>query len=488
MRVISSNLHLAMILWLFGVHSSCHEHKSNVDRDDCALPDKLVKEIDDYAPIVNEIISAAVNGTFKGSTWRELSVFVDKFGPRLAGTPVLEDSIDYLLNRSVELELENVHGEAVAIPHWVRGAAESATLLEPRRADIAILGLGGSVGTPAEGITAEAIVVRNFAELEERREEVPGKIVVYDQEFESYGKTVVYRTRGATEAAKLGAKATLVRSITPFSMYTPHTGWMAYDRNVTKIPAASITVEDAGLLHRMSERGEKIMIKLKMEARNLPEAKSRNGIAEITGNRKPQQVVVVSGHIDSWDVGQGAMDDGGGLFVSWNALVLLNALKLRPQRTIRAIMWTAEEVGVVGAEAYIKAHKFEESNIRFVMESDEGTFAPVGLSFTGSKKVGCILKRVMRLLTPLGATKLRSPHGGPDIADWVTAGVPGASLWTKNDRYFWYHHTNADTMLVENSHSLDQGTAMIAAVSYVLADLSAELPRHDAKRHRARQH
>ncbi|XP_031838226.1 carboxypeptidase Q-like isoform X2 [Nomia melanderi] len=417
------------------------------------------------------------NSSFAGVTWRELAKFVDKFGPRFTGTETLEQSIDYVLNKSIEFGLENVHGEPVTVPHWIRGE-ESATLLQPRRKNIAILGLGYSVGTPPDGITAEAIVVNSFKELELRKDEVPGKIVVYNQKYISYGVTVEYRSSGASKAAKYGAIAALVRSVTPYSLYTPHTGMQSYTENVKKIPVACITAEDASLLRRLWKRGETIKINLKMQAKNLQEKTSRNVIAEIRGVTMPEKVVVVSGHIDSWDVGQGAMDDGGGAFISWQALKLLKHFNIQPRRTIRMVMWTAEELGIIGARQYIESHKAENYNLQFVMESDMGTFMPLGLEFTGTEEVKCILEKIMSLLHSLGNMKLRSPQQGPDIVYWVDAGIPGASLWTQNEKYFYYHHTNADTMLVENPEALDRGTALFAIVSYLLADLSIDLPRH----------
>lgn len=445
--------------------------------DDCHLPYDLNQEIDSYNESVAKILHESVHGSFQGATWQQLATFVDKFGPRLAGSEVLERSIDYVLNKSIAIGLENVHGEQANIPHWVRGS-ESATLLKPRLANIAILGLGYSVGTPPEGITADVIVVNSFAELEKRKDEVPGKIVVYNQKFISYGETVKYRSSGATRASQYGGVAALIKSITPYSLYTPHTGMQTYGENVTKIPAACITVEDATFLRRLSDRGEPIRINLKMQARNLPSTVSRNVVAEIVGSESPEKVVVVSGHIDSWDVGVGAMDDGGGAFISWSALQVLKHLNFRPRRTIRMIMWTSEELGIVGARQYIHSHKAEEKNLQFVLESDGGTFTPLGLEFTGTTEVKCILQKIMNLLAPLGEMKLRSPGTGPDIAEWIEAGVPGGALWNQNEKYFYYHHTNADTMLVEDPKSLDMGTALFAAVSYVLADLSVDLPRH----------
>ncbi|XP_031367886.1 carboxypeptidase Q-like isoform X3 [Apis dorsata] len=378
----------------------------------------LLREIDSYEPVVRTIINETLFGSFKGTTWNELAYFTDMFGPRLSGSEVLEYSIDYVLNKSLEYGLENVHGEPVTVPRWIRGR-ESATLLKPRQLNIAILGLGTSVGTPPEGITAKAIVVDSFEELNSRKDEIPGKIVVYNQKFVSYDETVEYRTNGARQASKYGAVAALVRSVTPYSLYSPHTGQQMYSENVTEIPVASITIEDATLLRRMANRGEMLEINLKMEAKNLPCTVSRNAIADFQGSTNPEKIVVVSGHIDSWDVGQGAMDDGGGIFISWQAVKLLKHLNYRPRRTVRLIMWTAEEVGSLGALNFIKIHKSEQNNLQFVMESDAGTFAPLGIEYTGTDIVGCILQRIMNLCSPLGNMKVRSPSQGPDIDFWI---------------------------------------------------------------------
>ncbi|KAI4498377.1 hypothetical protein M0802_006556 [Mischocyttarus mexicanus] len=467
-----------IILWIFFISQTIGKADSNNNEiEQCDLSNDLKNEIKAYEPMVHNIINEALNGTFKGRTWQELAEFVDNFGPRFSGTQVLEDSIDYVLNKSLSYKLENVHGEIVKVPHWVRGF-ESATLIQPRRKDIAILGLGYSVGTPKEGITASAIIVDSFAELESRANEVPGKIVVFNEKYTTYGETVKYRSSGASKAAEYGAVAVLIRSVTPFSLYTPHTGMMHYAENITKIPAACITAEDATLLKRLENKDKNITIRLKMEAHSLPDEKSRNVVAEISGKEKPDGVVVVSGHIDSWDVGEGAMDDGGGAFISWNALLLLKQLNYKPRRTIRMIMWTSEEMGIIGASQYVKRHKPEEGNLQFVMESDIGTFTPLGIKYTGTPYVGCVLQEILKLMSPLGDMKVSTPNEGPDIDYWVNAGVPGGSLWNKNDKYFYYHHTNADTMLVEDSESLDMGTALFAAVSYVLADISVDLPRH----------
>jgi carboxypeptidase Q len=425
----------------------------------------------------DEIINFSVNGKGQSQTYNRLAEFVDKFGSRLAGSQNLENAIDYMIDTMTKDGLDNVHGESVTIPHWVRGK-ESAVLLKPRYHPLAILGLGYSVGTPPEGITAQVLVVRSFDELKSRASEAKGKIVVYNEEYVSYGDTVDYRSRGAAEGAKVGAVATLIRSITPFSLYSPHTGMQDYEDGVPKIPTACITIEDAEMLWRMQQRGETIVVNVTMGAQNLAPVKSRNTVAEITGSKYPEQVVLVSGHLDSWDVGQGAMDDGGGAFISWQALSIIRQLGLKPKRTMRAVLWTAEEFGLIGGQAYWDQHKADIANFDLVMESDIGTFTPLGIAFSGNAAATKIMQQlVSTLLTSVNATQLKSGAEVSDVPWWIQNGVPGGSLLNANQDYFFYHHSNADTMTVEDAHALDLCSAVWAVVSFAVADMDDMLPR-----------
>lgn len=361
------------------------------------------------------------------------------------------------------------------MPHWVR-VHESAKMLQPHAKNIALLGLGSSVSTPPEGITAEAIVISSFDDLKKMdKQSIEGKIVVFDAHYVSYGETVVYRSQGASKAAKKGAVATLVRSITPFSIYSPHTGAQSYEDNIPKIPTAAITLEDADLLRRLQDSGETIVLHINMSYTSDTK-KSRNTLIDLKGGSYPEKQVIVSGHIDSWDVGQGAMDDGGGMMISWFVPVVLNILKLKPKRTIRAILWTAEEPGLVGAQAYLKKHMNELDNINFIMESDEGTFKPLGLDIAGSPKARCIVKEVLKQFTPINKIT-NSGYPGSDIVIFVQKRVPGASLLNENERYFWYHHSEGDTMNVQNMKDVVDCAAFWAAFSFVIADLSVDIPR-----------
>jgi carboxypeptidase Q len=408
------------------------------------------------------------------AAYARLALLVDRFGHRFSGSQSLEDALDWILAEMKRDGLENVRGEPVMVPHWVRGE-ESAELVSPRGERLPMLGLGGSVATPPEGITAEVLVVGRFAELERRAAEAEGRIVLFDVPFTTYGETVRYRAAGASAAAKAGAVAALVRSVTPFSMRTPHTGSLRYDTAVAKIPAAAITVEDALLLHRLQERGERPVVKLVMGARTLPDARSRNVVAEIRGRERPEEVVVLGGHIDSWDVGQGAMDDAGGSVAAWEAVRLMKQLGLRPRRTVRVVLWTNEENGLRGANAYRDQHRAEIPDHVLAIESDAGVFDPKGFGFTGTDSAFARVREIGSLLERIGAGEVTRGGGGADIGPLMALGVPGAGLRVDETRYFWYHHTEADTIDKLDPRELAECVAALAVLAYVAADMPDRL-------------
>ncbi|XP_027417287.1 carboxypeptidase Q isoform X1 [Bos indicus] len=437
---------------------------------------EIKEEIAHYGDVAKSIINLTVYGKAQNRSYERLALLVDTVGPRLSGSKNLERAIEIMQQNLKGDGLENVHLEPVKIPHWERGE-ESAVMLEPRIHKMAILGLGSSIGTPPEGITAEVLVVTSFDELQRRGPDAEGKIVVYNQPYTNYSAAVQYRMEGAVEAAKVGALASLIRSVASFSIYSPHTGIQEYQKGVPKIPTACITVEDAEMMSRMASRGNRIVIQLKMGAKSYPDADSFNTVAEITGSKYPEQVVLVSGHLDSWDVGQGAMDDGGGAFISWEALSLIKDLGLRPKRTLRLVLWTAEEQGGVGSSQYYQLHKANSSNYSLVMESDLGTFLPSGLKFTGSDKARVIMEEVMSLLQPINITQVLKAGDGTDINFWIQDGVPGASLLDDLYKYFSFHHSHGDTMTVMDPKQMNVAAAVWAVVSYVVADLEEMLPR-----------
>ncbi len=425
-----------------------------------------------YRAQADSLIRAA---TADSAAWLRIAELVDRFGPRFSGTPELEQSIDWILQEMREDGLENVHAEPVMVPRWVRGR-ESATLLAPRQVELHMLGLGGSIATPPEGIEAEVLVVGSFDELARRADEARGRIVLFDVAFTSYGQTVQYRSTGAIAAARVGAVASLIRSVGPFGMQTPHTGGMRYADSVRQVPAAALSMEDAMMLRRMAERGERPRVRLRMEAHTLPDAPSRNVVAEIRGRELPDEVVVIGGHIDSWDVAPGAMDDAGGCIAAWEAVRLMKALGLRPRRTVRVVLWTNEENGLRGANAYRDAHRAEIPNHVLAIESDAGVFAPRGFGFSGTDAAYAVVRQIGALLSPIGADSISRPGGGADIGPIMQLGVPGMGLEVDGTRYFWYHHTAADTPDKLDPRDVSKSVAAMAVMAYVAAEMPERIP------------
>lgn len=423
----------------------------------------------------NRLIDAALADS---AAWNRIALLTDTFGARFSGTPALERAIDWVLAEMRRDSLENVRGEPVKVPNWNRGV-ESLELRSPRRTPLRMLGLGGSIATPPKGITAPVLVVTSFDDLRARAAEARGKIVLYDVPFTTYGQTVRYRGSGAIEAAKVGAVASLLRSVGPFGMETPHTGGMSYDTTgtVKKIPAAAITAEAASMLHRMQDRGERVVVHLHMSARMLPDTVSRNVVAELTGRETPEEVVVFGGHIDSWDVGTGAMDDAGGVVVAWEALRLMKKLGLRPRRTVRVVGWTNEENGLRGARAYRDRYANVLDKHILAIESDAGVFSPRGFGFRGTDSAYATVRAVASLLKRIGADSVGRPGGGADIGPLIERGVPGMGLEVDGSRYFWYHHTPADNVDKLNPAEVARCVAAMAVMAYVVAELPEPLDR-----------
>ena len=426
---------------------------------------------DQYRDVANRIIDAAIENH---DAYARLTELVDRFGARISGSVALERAIDWMLEEMEQDGLDNPRTDAVMVPHWVRGR-ESLQMVLPRPRELPMLGLGGSIATPPGGIRAEVLVVSSYEELEERADEAGGRIVLFDVPFTSYGETVQYRSGGAIAASRVGAAASLVRSVTPYSQQTPHTGNSRYEDGVPKIPHAAITVEDAEMLHRMQDRGERIELLLRMEARTLPDAPSRNVMAEITGSEFPNEIVVLGGHIDSWDVGQGAMDDGGGVVAAWEAVRLIRELGLRPRRTIRAVGWTSEENGGPGGPQYAIDHA-DELHV-LAMESDGGTFKPSGFGFTGSDEAFVRITEIGTLLDRIESGTITRGGGGADIGPLMQTGVPGMGLSVDGTRYFWYHHTDSDTIDKLDPDEVALCVATMAVIAYVVADMPERLPR-----------
>jgi len=409
------------------------------------------------------------------AAWERLAQLTDTFGHRFSGSASLEAAIRWVVREMARDGLEDVHAEPVQVPRWVRGA-ERLEVVTPHPRRVPMLGLGGSIATPREGIEAELMVVDSFAELERRRDEARGRIVLFNAAFTDYVSTVVYRTDGPPRAARAGAVAALVRSIGPEGLRTPHTGATRTTPGVPRIPAAAVAVEDARRLRRMVERGERVTLRLRMEAETLPDAESANVVGELRGRERPDEIVLVGAHLDSWDVGDGASDNAGGCIAVWEIARLLARLQLRPRRTVRVVLFTNEENGLRGAYNYRDVHRPELPRHVMMLESDLGVAAPGGFGVNGSDSVLRQVRSIAALLAPIGATGVQPSGGGADIRPSAeVAGTPMLSPDVDSSRYFIVHHTEADTIDRISPGDMARHVAALAVMTHVVADMPHRL-------------
>ena len=430
--------------------------------------------VDGYRETALRLITAATADDF---AWRRLAKLTDTFGNRLSGSENLARAIAWAEQAMKADGLENVRAEPVRVPRWVRGR-ESAEIVDPPHHALAVLGLGGSVGTPPGGVEAEVLVVTSVNDLRARAGEASGRIVLFNAPFTTYGETVAYRTGGARAAAQAGAVAALVRSVGPTGLRTPHTGNLQYGQGLPRIPAAAVSTEDADRIARLTARGHGVRVRLTMEARFDLDVDSANVIGEIRGREKPDEIVLLGGHLDSWDVGTGASDDGAGCIVTWEAARLMMKLGIRPRRTVRIVLWTNEENGLRGARAYAERYAAAAGDHVFALESDSGVFEPASLGFSGSAAAHGVMGEIGSLLSSLGLSKIVAGGGGADIGPIARAGnVPTMAYLGNPERYFVIHHTQADTVERIAPAEVSKAAAAIAVVAYVIADMPERLPR-----------
>jgi len=418
--------------------------------------------------------------------YEELRYLTDNIGPRLSGSPQAERAVEWVAGEMRKLGAE-VTLEKAQVPHWVRGS-ETGELTEwPGQAagtmqKIVLTALGGSVATPPEGISAEVMVVDDWKQLHALPAgAVKGKILLLNHPFDkqlaatghgldAYGGSVVYRGMGPIAGANAGAVAVLVRSVGGAAFRLPHTGETDYAAGVTKIPAAAVTAEDAELLKTLTSEG-RVTMRLILTPQKLPDRESYNVIADWKGTEHPEQVVVVSGHLDSWDLGTGAIDDGAGVAVSMQAVQLMKQLGIHPRRTVRMIAWMSEEEGSEGAAAYMKEHAPEMGNHVGAIESDLGADHPTGIYFAGKAELGKWLRPVAGVLDANGGGQLvAAPETGEDIGGMTRQGVPSFAPIQDSRFYFNYHHTAADTFDKVDRKHLNENAAIMAVLAYALAD------------------
>jgi Zn-dependent M28 family amino/carboxypeptidase len=400
-------------------------------------------------------------------------------GGRLTGSPQAEQAVRLMNKLMIELGFDRVWLEPVKVNHWIRGKLETG-LIESQKLGqkkINICALGNSVGTPEEGIEAGVIEIKSWKELDSLQDRIKGKIVFYNvpmdrtivDPFKAYGQAAQYRVKGASMAARYGAIASLTRSLTFRLDNYPHTGVMIYDEKLPKIPAASIATLDSNCLSHWLSVDPSLRIKLKLSCRQLDPVTSYNVIGELTGTEKPEEIILLGGHLDSWDLSPGANDDASGCVVALEALRLLKEAGLKPKRTVRAVLFMDEEFGGSGGKAYIMDnHRLREKHL-LAIEQDRGGGLPLGLLIGKEEKVLNKLQPIKKILQSLGVNWIENGGGGVDISPLISSGVIPGSLIPNPQRYFDYHHSALDNLEAVHPRELELQAIILAIVCYYLA-------------------
>jgi carboxypeptidase Q len=425
--------------------------------------------------------------------YRQVAHLSNNIGPRLSGSVQAQKAVEYVGGEMKTLGCD-VQLQKVMVPHWVRGEETAALVQFPRQAEntmqkIVLAALGASVATSPEGITTEVISVKDFDELKSLRpEQVKGKIVLFNYPFDkqmtaegrggdAYGQAVVYRSDGPIAAAKAGAIACLIRSVGGADYRLPHTGQTKYADDTPKIPAAAVTAEDADLITALAREGS-VTMRLVLTPQTLPDAESANVIADIKGTEHPEQIIIVSGHLDSWDLGTGAIDDAAGVAVSMATVHLVQQLHLKPKRTIRVIAWMNEENGLAGSKTYANENAAQFPNHFAAIETDGGAGHPLGINIKAKPEVKTMFAPMAKILQSSGAGALVFvEHAGADIEPLEKVGVPSFAPIQDSRFYFDYHHTAADTLDKIVPRELQENAAVVAVLSYALANMERPLPR-----------
>jgi hypothetical protein len=423
-----------------------------------------------------ESLSAQAFAGTRASEW--VRSLIDTAGPRLSGSPGDKAAIAWGLATLKSLGFANVRAEKVMAPFWERGV-ETGEVTAPYPHKLFLTALGGSVPTPESGIEADVIEVASLDELAAKTEsEVRGKIVFFNRRMRrtsdgaGYGEAAPVRGAGASRAAKLGAVGVLIRSIGTDSNRTPHTGSLKYEDGIGRIPAAAVSIPDADLLDRLVREGKPVRVRFTLGCRDRGESETANVIGEIRGRGKPEEIVLLACHRDSWDLGEGAIDDGAGCGIVIEAARLIAGVTPPPLRTIRVVLFANEENGLAGGKAYPVQHEAELPRHVAALESDLGGGRPTGLAWNAGPSAEPLLREIAGLLDPLGAGELRSKGaGGADISRLVLAGVPLFSIRQDASRYFDWHHTANDTFDKLEPESLDRMASAVAAFAYVAASV-----------------
>ena len=425
-------------------------------------------------------------GLSQPESFEMLSELCKKAPHRLSGYEDAAKAVQVTKQMMIDRDFDNVHLEKIMVPHWVRGKEEAFIVQTPslkrkqsmRVQKLSICALGGSIATPESGIEADVIEVKTLDEARALGKKAEGKIVFYNRPFDptkintfaSYGGAVDQRSRGAIAAAQAGAVAVLVRSMTGRPDDVPHTGSLNYADTVKKIPGAAISIEGAEALTALLSRGQTVRVRMTLTCKAFPDVESSNVVGEITGSEKPNEVIVVGGHLDCWDKGQGAHDDGAGCTQAIEVLNLLKKIGIRPKRTIRAVMFMNEENGNRGGRAYPVASERKGEKHVAALESDRGGFTPRGFTVAGDSAVVEKVKGWKKYFDVFEAGRIEPGYGGVDIAPLLDTGVPGFGLNVDSHRYFDYHHSDNDTIDKVNPRELELGAIVEAMLCYLISE------------------
>lgn len=415
-----------------------------------------------------------------GKTYHWLGEICSTIGPRVSGSPQAEMAVNYLKKELDQLSLDNVYLQDVMVPHWVRGKKESAYYISGKeKKSVNICALGGSIATPTGGLKASVVEVHNFDELKALgKENIQGKIVFmnhpmkldYINTFEAYGEAAGFRWSTAMKAGALGAAGVVVRSMTLSMDDFPHTGAMGYSDTIPKIPACAISTVGAEALSKALKENKNLQFSFNQFSAILPDTLSHNVIGEIRGSEFPNEIIVVGGHVDAWDLGQGAHDDGAGVVESMEVLRLFKRLNIKPKRTIRFVGFMNEENGGKGGEVYAKEAKLKGEKTIAAIESDEGGFTPRGFSFNGDSLQAEFVKKNQTLFYPYGLNQWKKGYGGSDINHLENQGTLLIGFIPDSQRYFEVHHAATDTFDKVSRRELEMSAASIASLVYMLSE------------------
>ncbi|MGZ5246405.1 MAG: M28 family peptidase [Flavitalea sp.] len=412
-----------------------------------------------------------------GKAYENLRVLTKTIGGRIAGSPQMYQSEAWGEKALKDAGADKVWLQECKVPHWTRGAKETATLVAgSKKMNLDVLALGNSVGTEGKTIKAPVLLINSFDELEQKKDQVKGKIVFYNYQFNStfvrtfqaYGDASKYRGEGPSRAAKYGALAVIVRSMSHATDNNPHTGSTRYADSLPKIPAMAVGLRDADAMASILEKGTAV-VSMKSNAKMLADTIGHNVIGEIRGSEFPDEYITIGGHLDSWDAGEGAHDDGAGCVHSIEVLRTLKAIGYKPRRSIRIVLFANEENGLRGGNAYAAIAKENNEKHYFALESDAGGFTPRGFGFSGSDAQLEKIRSWVPLLHPYGASEIAKGGGGADIGPLNrTFGTPVAGLIPDSQRYFDIHHARSDVFEAVNKRELELGAITMTALIYLV--------------------